>query len=102
KEYACNIIKNNFNIDAMPYEHPTNPRKGYIRIPRKEYHKIKSIIATYIPSNLDVVINKLGKINTSKSDWIDLRVDSIKEWESNRCILTGKDKEKLASLPMLE
>ena len=43
---------------------------------------------------------RLEKI--SKGDWIDLRVDSIKEWESNRCILTGKDKEKLASLPMLE
>src|SRR5699024_4441924 len=27
--------------------------------------------------------------------------DSIKEWESNRCILTRKDKEKLASVPML-
>jgi len=43
---------------------------------------------------------RLEKIE--KGDWIDLRVDSIKEWESNRCILTGKDKEKLASLPMLE
>ena len=43
---------------------------------------------------------RLEKI--SKGDWIDLRADSIKEWESNRCILTGKDKEKLASLPMLE
>src|SRR5699024_2545118 len=28
--------------------------------------------------------------------------DNIKEWESNRFVLTGKDKEKLASLPMLE
>ena len=43
---------------------------------------------------------RLEKI--SKGDWIDLRADSIKEWESNRCILIGKDKEKLASLPMLE
>ncbi|HLR34549.1 MAG TPA: deoxyuridine 5'-triphosphate nucleotidohydrolase [Tissierellales bacterium] len=38
----------------------------------------------------------------SQGDWIDLRVDNIKEWESNRFVLTGKDKEKLASLPMLE
>ena len=38
----------------------------------------------------------------SNGDWIDLRVDNIKEWESGRFILTGKDKEKLASLPMLE
>lgn len=43
---------------------------------------------------------RLEKI--SKGDWIDLRVDNIKEWESGRFILTGKDKEKLASLPMLE
>ena len=43
---------------------------------------------------------RLEKI--SQGDWIDLRVDNIKEWESGRFILTGKDKEKLASLPMLE
>lgn len=43
---------------------------------------------------------RLEKI--SQGDWIDLRVDNIKEWESERFILIGKDKEKLASLPMLE
>ena len=43
---------------------------------------------------------RLEKI--AQGDWIDLRVDNIKEWESGRFILTSKDKEKLASLPMLE
>ena len=43
---------------------------------------------------------RLEKIR--QGDWIDLRVDSIKEWESGRFILTDKDKEKLASLLKLK
>ena len=43
---------------------------------------------------------RLEKIR--QGDWIDLRADSIKEWESGRFILTDKDKEKLASLLKLK
>ena len=43
---------------------------------------------------------RLEKIR--QGDWIDLRVDSIKEWKSGRFILTDKDKEKLTSLLRLK
>ena len=43
---------------------------------------------------------KMEKIE--QGDWIDLRVDNIKEWESERYILSGTDKDKLAKLPMVD
>lgn len=41
---------------------------------------------------------RLEKI--SKGDWIDLRVDSLKKWETEYAILSSEYREKLDSLPM--
>lgn len=55
KQYAVNVIKSKFNIEAFSYEHPTKNTKGYIRINSNEYEKVIDIITRNVPSNLDII-----------------------------------------------
>ena len=70
---ACEKIKK-LGFDCFVYEHPSNPSIGYLRIPGRDFNKIKSLFSEYFPMNIDVVLDKIGETSPkSKSDWIDLR-----------------------------
>lgn len=61
KEYVVKTLKNKFDINSRPYENPNNDRKGYIYITSKEYLKVKNLLLSNIPENLDVIYSKFGE-----------------------------------------
>lgn len=84
------IMQERFGLECRYYKHPTKHSANYIAFRKKSFEKIKEIVMSYIPEDLDIVqqkfqpsakirikyfdpeMEKLVKIGGC-SDWIDLR-----------------------------
>lgn len=95
-------IKQILNVDAYLYEHPTNAKKNYIRIPARYYDDIKTLVLKYVPQDIDIVRDKFHTTTSrelqikikyhkeqpklcfieNKSDWIDLRAAETVEMKA--------------------
>lgn len=79
-------IKQILNISAYLYEHPTNEKKNYIRIPAREYSVIKNTVLKYVPQGIDIVRDKF---HTEKQDALEIKIKYHNE-QPSLCFVENK------------